>query len=673
MNQFSVKILFIHEIRFQKVWFKMSIFLRFCLFLPVFLCFSSLFGQPGINDKQVAIDHIRKGAYMEALENLNRAIQREPAYAELYFLRGYAKYGLDDFLGAELDYTRSVELSPYLPDVYTNRAIVRSQLLNFTGAMEDFNKAISMDEKNGEIYFHRARANLYLKKYYSCIVDCNTAIHLGYKEATVYILRANSEQAIKRYTEALDDLGTARKINPLNGYIFTQRGLVWIDLEQVDSAIADFSRALELDSVNTYACFNRALAYLKKNDRVLGLKDLNTVIRLSPYNSYAYYNRAIVLIGLDEKRGAIHDFEIVSKLDPKNIISYYYRSKLKSDLRDYRGALEDLNKTLELLPDYTDAWYDRYEVKLKLGDQKGAQQDYRKAVELMERNHYDRDSLMITRKDYLQSLVKLSGDFEEMNTLNSKFQNQAVDIRMLPLFYILIWKTDFDKVRLYDVYGKPNYFSTVLTVSNQIGLISDSVLRHEIAIQTQKIDSARPNTGALFRRGVALALLGNHERAIRDFDSVLLCDTTFVAAWFFRAYARLALLNSLNIQENFQEEITIGKPAPKLPRSDRPEALEHTYEIVLNDLNRVTYLDPEFAAAWYNRGCVNSMMGNYREAIGDFSAALEHDPLFAEAYYNRGLMNILTQENHKGCGDLSKAGELGIADAYRVMKRYCYK
>ena len=163
MNQFSVKILFIHEIRFQKVWFKMSIFLRFCLFLPVFLCFSGLFGQPGINDKQVAIDHIRKGAYMEALENLNRAIQREPAYAELYFLRGYAKYGLDDFLGAELDYTRSVELSPYLPDVYTNRAIVRSQLLNFTGAMEDFNKAISMDEKNGEIYFHRARANLYLK------------------------------------------------------------------------------------------------------------------------------------------------------------------------------------------------------------------------------------------------------------------------------------------------------------------------------------------------------------------------------------------------------------------------------------------------------------------------------------------------------------------------------
>ena len=34
---------------------------------------------------------------------------------------------------------------------------------------------------------------------------------------------------------------------------------------------------------------------------------------------------------------------------------------------------------------------------------------------------------------------------------------------------------------------------------------------------------------------------------------------------------------------------------------------------------------------------------------------------------------ILLSENHNGCRDLSRAGELGVTDAYRVMKRYCYK
>jgi hypothetical protein len=36
-------------------------------------------------------------------------------------------------------------------------------------------------------------------------------------------------------------------------------------------------------------------------------------------------------------------------------------------------------------------------------------------------------------------------------------------------------------------------------------------------------------------------------------------------------------------------------------------------------------------------------------------------------------MSILLSENHDGCLDLSRAGELGIKDAYKVMKRYCYK
>jgi tetratricopeptide (TPR) repeat protein len=66
-------------------------------------------------------------------------------------------------------------------------------------------------------------------------------------------------------------------------------------------------------------------------------------------------------------------------------------------------------------------------------------------------------------------------------------------------------------------------------------------------------------------------------------------------------------------------------------------------------------------------------MGNYREALEDFSNAISLKPKFPEAYYNRGLIYILLSDRKSGCEDLSKAGELGILDAYRVMKRYCYK
>jgi tetratricopeptide (TPR) repeat protein len=70
---------------------------------------------------------------------------------------------------------------------------------------------------------------------------------------------------------------------------------------------------------------------------------------------------------------------------------------------------------------------------------------------------------------------------------------------------------------------------------------------------------------------------------------------------------------------------------------------------------------------------VNCKIGNYNKAIEDFSAAIRYRDDFAEAIYNRGLIFILLNENKKGCEDLSRAGELGILDAYKVMKRYCFR
>ena len=62
---------------------------------------------------------------------------------------------------------------------------------------------------------------------------------------------------------------------------------------------------------------------------------------------------------------------------------------------------------------------------------------------------------------------------------------------------------------------------------------------------------------------------------------------------------------------------------------------------------------------------------NLPEAVAEYTEALRLYPEFQEAYYNRALIHIYIQEREKGCIDLSKAGELGIKDAYSVIKKYC--
>src|SRR3989339_1420254 len=89
----------------------------------ILLCclpFTALFSQNRATLRQIGVTQLQNAMYLEALNTLNDAIRYEPTASDLYFFRGYAKYGLDDYIGAETDYTTSIELFPYQPDVFIN-------------------------------------------------------------------------------------------------------------------------------------------------------------------------------------------------------------------------------------------------------------------------------------------------------------------------------------------------------------------------------------------------------------------------------------------------------------------------------------------------------------------------------------------------------------------------
>lgn len=648
--------------RFRTVWIVVSLY--GLLLFPGLSFSQSLEGliQTGQN-------YLRRGQYVDALEQLNYAIQREPASSELYFLRGYAKFSLDDYIGAEDDYNRSISFSPFQAEVFVNRAVVRCERLNYNGAFDDLAAAQKLDSTNADIFFNLARIKLIMKKYYASISDCNTAIRLGYKHESIYLLKGSSEWGLKRLDNAISDMKKAIEINPANSYPFIQLGCISLEQGQTDSSITYFNQALKLDSNNVYALFNRSLALVKVPDQEGALKDLDKVIRLSPYNSYAYFNRAILSIDKNEKMNAIRDLTFVIKLNPKNITSYYYRGMLETDLKKYNEALEDMDKTIELSPEYADAYYARFQVKSKLKDMRGAKEDYNKALELGKKSHFNPDSLSSEKKNYLESLVKLSGDFEEMNTSGGKFQNQPVSIQLIPLFRIIFDKTPYSLVRFYDAFPKEHYHTNLHGFTTHEELFTDTVCRKGIAVQTRLIDSIPYQAELYIKRATYYAGLNLYNEAFRDLESALKLDSSNVLVYFIRANTRYSLIRLMHSLDTTLTAVTIGK---------NPEALEKgkaeddpAYDSVIMDYTRAIRLDTGFAFAWYNRAIVFSRKGEFRKAADDFSKGIQSLPDFAEAYYNRGLVSMLLNENLSGCEDLSRAGELGILDAYRVIKRTC--
>ncbi len=95
------------------------------------------------------------------------------------------------------------------------------------------------------------------------------------------------------------------------------------------------------------------------------------------------------------------------------------------------------------------------------------------------------------------------------------------------------------------------------------------------------------------------------------------------------------------------------------------------YKKSLKDYDKVLRLNPNMSFAYYNRANLKLRLKKYQRAIDDYSMAIRLEPKMAEAYYNRALILLYLKENKLACKDLSKAGELGISDAYNVIKRYC--
>ena len=187
------------------------------------------------------------------------------------------------------------------------------------------------------------------------------------------------------------------------------------------------------------------------------------------------------------------------------------------------------------------------------------------------------------------------------------------------------------------------------------------------------MDSVSDIPLSYFRRAVSYAALQNYNNAFNDYDSALLLDSNFVLVYFSRANSRYDLIQFIQSMDKKEDPVSIGMKPSKTKNQITSKDLENTYEMVNKDFYRTLEIDPDFPFAYYNMGVVNCKIGNYEKAIDDFSNAIQRRENFSEAIYNRGLIYILLNENQKGCEDLSRAGELGILDAYKVMKRYCFK
>ena len=98
------------------------------------------------------------------------------------------------------------------------------------------------------------------------------------------------------------------------------------------------------------------------------------------------------------------------------------------------------------------------------------------------------------------------------------------------------------------------------------------------------------------------------------------------------------------------------------------------YDRALEDYDKAIEIDPNYAPAYTNRGVTYGHKSNYEQAIKDYNKAIELDSKYAEAYYNRGTTYYDKKDYDRTISDLSRAIELNPNKAnYFVNRGNAYK
>ena len=181
---------------------------------------------------------------------------------------------------------------------------------------------------------------------------------------------------------------------------------------------------------------------------------------------------------------------------------------------------------------------------------------------------------------------------------------------------------------------------------------------------SKNVDDASSGSVALMLRAINHYLVQDLEAAMNDMNHALSLDSASWNLFFVRSFIRARQLDAAGLNEANTVDEIIPKQAGGLPDLD--------YRLVRDDLDKVVELMPDFAYAYFNRGNVAAKLNDFKSAVVDYTKAIELNDRFAEAYFNRGLARLYTGSSEDGISDLSKAGELGLFQAYNVIKRFKY-
>ena len=625
------------------------------------------------------------GKYAQSIENFNILAQLDTSDYQTYFFRGIAKYNLGDIRGAQRDFDNSVRLNPVFTSGYHYRAITESRFGRFEEALSDLQRAIDLRPGFTGLYYSRGVTYFLARQFENAVRDFDKYIRKEPKDPSAYLNRGACYLFLADTTKALSDYNKAIKLDRFDPEGYIRRGRLYSEKGDYEAAISDLDHAIELDSSNTLAYFNRALLLSEKKEYRRAMDDLNRVLEDEPGNALTLYNRGLINAQVGEYEAALSDMDRVLNINPENVLAYFNRASIFIEMERWEDALEDYDRAIELYPDFAKAYMNRSYVKSRLGLNQSSKEDYRtaqrKIQEYRARNVTDEGSFADTTRKY-SSLIALDAEFARKDFNDEMLQHRDIDIRLRPMYrYVLAGEKVVDGEMLTRRYENPllDRFAASSPAKVEIAGGEGELSSAQLA-SLDAVIYAQQGGRASFLRSVSESYSKKYNMALSSLDAAIgqsdastdAYDHLYKAFYLMnRSVLRAEMIDFIASMQSNVQVLTMDDSRNTRARVKEHVSTDYDYSEAIADAKAAIEILDNIPYLYFNLGNLHCLSSEHLASIENYTRAISLFPYMGDAYFNRGLVLIYLKDKEKGCIDLSRAGELGVAEAYAVIKKYC--
>lgn len=599
--------------------------------------------------------------YVLAIQRFNSVISAKPYMAEPYFYRGLAKFYLEDYAGAEADCSLALDRRPYNAQYYTLRGLCRVNMERYDLAVEDYRAALHQNPMERNSWHNMVLCYMELEQYERADSALDSMMSLWPRESVQCTMKAQVSLAMKDTLLAEAWVDSALVLDNYDGGAWSMKAAMLVKRENYMDAEIALDRAIMQKPRIPALYVNRALARFQQNNIRGAMSDYDQAIEIDAGNYVAHYNRGLLRAQVGDDNRAIDDFNYVLQLEPDNMIVLYNRAVLLDRTGDYRGAIRDISTVIDAYPQFWIGYRQRASILRKIGDVYGAERDEFRVLKAEmdvrtgtykvqkttrkkeERNIEDYNKLVVD--DEQTDIDKYASEFR------GRIQNRQTDLKALPM-YVLAFYSKEHPTRRYQPYSKSvEDFSrsnkleqTLLVCSEELVLDSAHIALHQERIVSDIV------LGHDCQLVLDYYIVRDFESSMSVLDSIIVSVPNANPLYhFLRAQVRTSQIEAQPINES---------------------ELRLRYLEVLQDWKYCAKMMADFPYASYNIGNVYIKLKDYKSAINAYTEAIERDSSMPEAYFNRGVAKILSGQTDEGLVDLSQAGEMGLYQAYNLIKTH---